>query len=71
MSARGTVGPPAVTMIASYGACSAQPSVPSPQRTWTLPYPRAARRSLAESAKPSIRSTVYTSPAISERTAAP
>ena len=36
-------GPPAVTTIASYGACSGQPSVPSPCRTWTLSKPSVAQ----------------------------
>ena len=35
-SARGTSGPPAAATIAPYGACSGQPSVPSPHLTSTL-----------------------------------
>ena len=38
----GTLGPPAATTMASYGACSGQPSVPSPCSTCTLSKPSAA-----------------------------
>jgi len=32
----GTSGPPAATTMASKGACSGQPRLPSPWSTWTF-----------------------------------
>ena len=60
----GTSGAPAETRMASKGASSAQPSVPSAWRTWTLSHRAAVRLPAALSASWPMRSIVKTSCAI-------
>ncbi len=56
--------------MASKGAFSAQPRVPSPATTSTLSYPSSAMRARARSASVRYRSIAYTRPTIRPMTAA-